>query len=189
MNIKNITTSGLRLTVIVLLCLVLLASSQAEAQEVGVGSATATVLAALTVVASQALAFGASVLQGVPVTVGPGDAACGHFTITGATASEISVNLQLPDYLWLGTAGSEDRLVIAFTGTDLIVDPLAAGVPGTPSGSALAASSPYNVADVAPDAGTGTVHLFLGGTISPAVDQRVGAYSADIVCTVAYTGA
>lgn len=165
----------------------LIATPATQAQEVAVGQATATVLAALAVVASQALAFGVTVLQGVQVTVGPGDAACGHFTITGASTSEISINLQLPDYLWLGTGGGEDRLVIAFSSTDLILDPDAAGVPGTPSASALAASNPYAIADLSPLAGT--VNAFLGGTIYPAVDQRVGAYSADIVCTVAYTGA
>ncbi len=162
-------------------------SATINAQEVAVGQATATVLTALQVVAAQALQFGASVMQGVPTSVGPGDATCGHFTITGAATSEISINLQLPDYLWHGTAGEEDRLVIAFNSTDLIVDPDAAGVAGTPSGSALGASDPYNIADIVPL--VNTIHLFLGGAIIPAVDQRVGAYSADIVCTVAYTGA
>lgn len=167
--------------------LILSSTSPVQAQEVAIGQATATVLTALQVVASQALQFGASVLQGVPTSVGPGDATCGHFTITGAATQEISVNLQLPDYLWHGTAGTEDRLVIAFNATDMIVDPDAAGVPGTPSVSALGASDPFSIADVTPL--VGTVNLFLGGSIFPAVDQRVGAYSADIVCTVAYTGA
>ena len=167
--------------------LVMLVPAEIQAQEVAVGQATATVMAVLTVTASQALQFGAAVMQGVPISVAPDAATCGHFTITGAATMEISVNLQLPDYLWHGTATEEDRMVIAFSSTDLIVDPDAAGVPGTPSVNALAASDPFSIADVAPLAST--VHLFLGGSIFPAVDQRPGAYSADIVCTVAYTGA
>ncbi|MEA1980511.1 MAG: hypothetical protein U9N54_06015 [candidate division Zixibacteria bacterium] len=185
---KKLITRTFKLTAAVVLFTLMASFTPVKAQEVGVGSATATVLAALQVVASQALAFGTSVLQGVPVSVAPADAACGHFTITGATTQELSVNLQLPDYLWHGTATEEDRLVIGFSSTDLIVDPDAGGVAGTPSVNALAASDPYNIADVTPLV-VGTVHLFLGGTIFPAVDQRVGAYSADIVCTVAYTGA
>ena len=185
---RVIRARTLTCTILVAVFLLILSStSTVQAQEVAIGQATATVLTALQVVASQALQFGAAVLQGVPVSVGPGDAACGHFTITGANTQELSVNLQLPDYLWHGTATEEDRLVIAFGTTDLIVDPGAAGVPGTPSGSALAASDPFSIIDVVPDAGT--VHLFLGGSIFPSVDQRVGAYAADIVCTVAYTGA
>ncbi len=179
---------SMKLIAAVVLFTIMASFTPAKAQEVGVGSATATVLAALQVVASQALAFGTSVLQGVPVSVAPADAACGHFTITGATTQELSVNLQLPDYLWHGTASEEDRMVITFSSTDMIVDPDVAGVPGTPTVNALPASDPYNIADVTPLV-AGTVHLFLGGTILPAVDQRIGAYTADIVCTVAYTGA
>ncbi|RKX21901.1 MAG: hypothetical protein DRP35_03235 [Candidatus Zixiibacteriota bacterium] len=185
---RVIRARTLTCTILVAVFLLILSStSTVQAQEVAIGQATATVLTALQVVASQTLQFGAAVLQGVPVSVAPADATCGHFTITGATTQELSINLQLPDYLWHGTASEEDRLVIAFGATDLIVDPDAAGIPGTPTINALAASDPFNIADVAPLANE--VNLFLGGTIFPAVDQRVGAYSADIVCTVAYTGA
>ena len=36
--------------------------------------------------------------------------------------------------------------------------------------------------------GAGQTGLFLGGAVNPSVDQTAGAYTADIILTVAYNG-
>ena len=63
---KKLIKRTFKLTAAVVLFTLMASFTPVKAQEVGVGSATATVLAALQVVASQALQFGAAVLQGVP---------------------------------------------------------------------------------------------------------------------------
>ena len=170
----------------VLVAVVLVFSgSNIMAQDVATGSATATVLTVLTVTASQALAFG-DVMQGVRKSIGNNvDASSGIFAITGAAGKEVSAYMQLPDYLWNST--NEDRLVIAFSSTDAVIDTLP-GIPGTPGAGNSGNVDPHNLPEfnLAGVAGTGSIYL--GGTVWPTVDQRNDAYSADIVLTVAYTG-
>ena len=38
------------------------------------------------------------------------------------------------------------------------------------------------------DIGSTGLDLYLGGKVIPSVDQTAGAYTADIILTVAYTG-
>ncbi len=161
----------------------------ASAQEVSTGQATATVLAVLVVTAPQDLDFG-NVLQGVEATVLRTDAVnAGIFQITGEGSAnqEVSMNLQLPDYLWCGTAGNQDRLVVAFSATDATID-TTAGTPDTPGLGALVGINPHSLPDTGVGGGANLVRIYLGGTVLPSVDQRVGAYLADVVLTAAYTG-
>ena len=180
-----------RLIVIVALVGCLMGSASIQAQDVAVGQATATVLTMLTVTATMPLKFG-DVMQGVRKVVAKNvdDAAgvsSGIFTINGAVSTEISCYLQLPDYLWNST--NEDRLVIAFSTTDGLIDTTAAGTPGTP-GAGLGAvdQDPHNLPEFALNDVGGLAKIYLGGTVWPTVDQRNDAYTADIVLTVAYTG-
>lgn len=164
--------------------MVLLLPLLAIGQDVAVGQATANVLTILTVTATQDLDFG-NVLQGVPKSQPRNDDdSSGIFTITGAEGREVSMHLQLPDYLWNSTG--QDRMVIAFSTSDAAIDSSAAGTPGTPGGGAQINLDPHNL----PDFGIGNagLRIYLGGTVFPSADQRASAYSADIVLTVAYTG-
>jgi len=163
--------------------------SMVKAQDVATGSATATVLTMLTVTATQALAFG-DVMQGVKKVVGnnvdlAAGVASGIFSIAGAANKEISAYMQLPDYLWNST--NEDRLVIAFSSTDAVVDTLP-GTPGTPGLGNSGDVDPHNMPEFELSGAAGTAAIYLGGTVWPTVDQRNDAYSADIILTVAYTG-
>ena len=177
------------LIALVAVVMLLAAPGTVMAQDVATGSATATVLTMLTVTATQALAFG-DVMQGVRKSVAnnidlAGGVGSGIFSIAGAATKEISAYMQLPDYLWNST--NEDRLVIAFSTTDAVIDTL----PGTPGAPGLGNSGdvdPHNLPEFELSGAAGTAAIYLGGTVWPTVDQRNDAYSADIVLTVAYTG-
>ena len=168
----------------VLAALTMMTAPTTQAQDVTTGSATATVLAVLSVTATQALQFG-NVYQGVAKTQDETSAALsGIFTITGATAANISCYLQLPDYMALSTG--VDRMTIAFSATDATFSVLAAGTPAAPGLGATLNTNPHNLTGTA--IGDGTSKIFLGGKVIPSVNQAAGAYSADIVLTVSYTG-
>jgi hypothetical protein len=160
--------------------------STVSAQDVAVGQATATLLTALTVSATQALNFG-NVLQGVPKTMGKDDDdSSGIFTISGEGGKQISLYMQLPDYL--STSSGDDRMVISFSSTDATLDTTSAGSPATPGGGAVTGQDPHNLPLINIGATDGVCKVYLGGTVIPSVDQKAGAYSADIILTVAYTG-
>ena len=157
----------------------------ANAQDVATGSATATLVVALTVTSTAALAFG-NVYQGVTKSIAKDNAAAGIFRITGEEDAVIAIYMQLPDYL--ATATGDDRMVIAFSTTDLNVDTTAANTPaGFVAANGWINEDPHNVTSAA-DIGSSATDLYLGGKVIPSVDQAAGAYTADIVLTVAYTG-
>ncbi|UCC43959.1 MAG: hypothetical protein JSU65_12730 [Candidatus Zixiibacteriota bacterium] len=153
------------------------------AQDVANGSATATVQAALVVTAPGALTFG-TVYQGVPVSIANNVASAGRFLITGQGLAGISCYMQCPDYM--STATGDDRMVIAFSTTDASIDSTGNTDP-TSFGTGWQNVDPHNLPD--PDVGgAGTTNIFLGGKVVPTVDQAAGAYTADIILTVAYNG-
>ncbi|MCP4633903.1 MAG: hypothetical protein GY855_13335 [candidate division Zixibacteria bacterium] len=182
---RKLTCSGLLL----LFLLVVIFPLNLQAQDVAVGQALATVMASLTVVSLQDLDFG-NILQGVTETVTRTDAIrAGIFQITGESAAntEVSMYFQLPDYLWNSAAGSQDRLVIYFQNTDCTID-TTNGTPLAPGVGALIGENPHSMPDTGIGGNDGVVRIYLGGSVYPTVDQRAGAYSADIVLTTAYTG-
>ena len=159
--------------------------SSVAAQDVAVGQATATVQTPLTVTATAALAFG-TIFQGVPTSVAEDNASAGIFTITGQASSGISLYLQLPEYM--ATATGDDRMVISFSTADCAIDTTANAVPTT-FGSGWQNQNPFNLPSGVIVGGTSTqTALFLGGSVNPSVDQTAGAYTADIILTVAYNG-
>ncbi len=173
---------------IIAACAVILSPSIVNAQDVAVGQATATVLAVLAVTSTADLQFG-NVMQGVPTTASKiliGEA--GVFSIAGAGGSEVSMFMELPEYLWNSAGGSEDRLVVAFSSTDADLDTTAAGTPAAHGLGAIVDQDPYNLPDTELGGADNVLQIFLGGSVYPAVDQRAGSYTADIVLTVAYTG-
>jgi len=175
---------GLLATVAV--CAIFAGPATVAAQDVAVGQATANVLAVLTVTATHDLAFG-DVLQGVPKVASKTVIAdAGVFQITGEGTKEISMFLQLPDFLWNST--NTDRLVIAFSDTDADIDTTLAGTPAVHGGGVIVDQDPHALPDT-PLGGTDNIlQIFLGGTVHPTVDQRADAYAADIILTVSYTG-
>jgi hypothetical protein len=172
-------------TVFVVAAMFLAGAAMVQAQDVANGSATATLLQALTVTATNALAFG-NVYQGVAKVVGNGEATAGVFTIAGAADAQISVYMQLPEYLQGGTGN--DRMVISFTTTDATVDSTANVDPTTPGAGGWDNTNPHAFPATTRLGGGGGAAIFLGGKVIPSVNQTAGAYVADIVLTVSYTG-
>ena len=182
---RRLTTQAKLLTLLFLFLLV----QAGEAQDVANGQATATVLAGLAVTAVQDLAFG-NVLQGVAKsTPNNDDANSGIFSITGAASAGISIYLTLPDYMAL--ADGSDRMTIAFSSTDATVDTTVATPSTVVAGDGWVNVNPRGLSGLAggPVVGAGgQTDLYLGGRVTPTVDQKAGAYTGDIICTVAYDG-
>ena len=173
------------LAIAVLVFVALGVPTAVKAQDVATGSATATVQTPLTVTASAALVFG-TIFQGVSSSVPETNANAGVFTITGQATSGISCYLQLPDYM--ATATGDDRMVIAFSATDCAID-TTANVDPTVAATGWTDQNPYNLPSGVIVGGTsGQTAIFLGGSVNPSVDQTAGAYTADIILTVAYNG-
>ena len=184
-NYKRLTVMKIAIPLIISIFIF----SVSSAQDVTTGQAVATVLAILAVSSAQDLDFG-NILQGVTATVARTDAAnAGIFQISGegTNNSEVSMYLQLPDYLWNSTPGSQDRLTIYFKDTDCTID-TTNGTPDVPGAGALIGEDPHNLPDTGIGGNDNVIRLYLGGAVYPAVDQRAGAYSADIILTAAYTG-
>jgi hypothetical protein len=175
-------------SVLLAVIIVLVSVSAGFTQDVANGTAIANVLAALTVTATQPLDFG-NIFQGVAKTQDEtSDANSGIFTIGGAASAGLSIYLQLPDYLAL--ASGADRLTISFSNSDCtysVLDVAAPSTPSAPGAGALLAQNPRNLVGTNVGVG-GASQIFLGGKVTPAVNQSAGAYSGDILCTVAYTG-
>ena len=160
--------------------------SLTQAQEVGVGQATANVLAVLAVSSTHDLTF-TDVMQGVPKTADKTVIAdAGVFQVTGEGGKEVSLYLELPDYLWNAT--NTDRLSIGFSSTDADMDTTLAGTPAAHGAGAIVDQNPYSLPDTPLGGADNILQIFLGGSVYPTVDQRTGSYTADIVLTVAYTG-
>ncbi len=164
------------------------AGSSVRSQDVANGLAIANVLATLTVTATQPLDFG-NVFQGVAKTQDEtSDALSGIFTIAGEPNAALAILFTLPDYIAL--ASGADRMTISFSGSDCTFSVLAAAAPSTPSApgaGALLDQNPRNLLGTTVGAG-GVSQLFLGGRVTPSVNQSAGAYTGDVLCTVAYTG-
>ena len=159
--------------------------SPSYGQAVAVGQVTATVQAVLAVTATSALAFGA-VYQGIPKSVANSNASAGVFTIGGEGGAGISIYAELPDYL--ATTTGDDRLVISFSITDASVD-TTANVNPAAFGSGWQNTNPQNFpAATVVGSPANQSAVFLGGKVIPTVDQAAGAYTGDIVLTVAYNG-
>ncbi len=184
---QNHSTAKLLARLLVVIALAaLIGSPAAFGQDVAIGTATANVLTALAVSATHDLDFG-DVLQGVPKSADKTVLAdAGVFQVTGEGAKEISMYLELPDYLWNST--NQDRLAIAFSSTGADIDTTAAGTPAVHGLGAIVDQNPHSLPDT-PIGGTDNIlQIFLGGTVYPTVDQRADTYTGDIILTVSYTG-
>ncbi len=175
-----------RRAIILLVVLLLLAvAPPTEAQEVAIGTATATVLSAVTVTATAALAFG-NVYQGVTASIANNNASAAIFTISGQANAGVTLYFQLPEYLTLTTGG--DRMNISFSATDASIDTTGANNPATMAGTkGWQDTDPRGLPSTATIGSAGT-SVYLGGKVYPSAFQQAGSYSADIILTVSYNG-
>lgn len=120
-----------------------------------------------------------NVLPGVPTRIPYTDGArAAQFDVSGLRGAEVELTFTLPSSL-RGPANATMPMVFG---------PGTAGLSqtGNPaSASPRNPSAPFNVVLTATNA---RAYVFLGGTASPASQQRAGAYSGTVVLTAAYTG-
>jgi hypothetical protein len=119
------------------------------------------------------LAFGA-VIVGVPTSVGPSHPTrSGQFRITAPLSTKVQIRFTLPDEL-IGPAGAQ--LPITFGSGDAMAVGNAPG--STPSTfNPKATRNPQFQGSTAYD-------VFIGGTVTPAGNQRPGSYAATITLTL-----
>jgi hypothetical protein len=137
-------------------------------------SATATVVTPLVVTGGANLAFG-NVFQGVNKTVPFSDAASGRFSIAGFGTSQVAMTFTLPSNLVNGA----DNLPI--DSWDIRSNPTNV----TAGATALTVTSGVPVNG---NLTAGSIYLFVGGRVLPAVAQAAGSYTGNIVLAAAYTG-
>ncbi len=181
---NGIINSGI--AVIVALSIMCGFSRQASAQDVANGLATANVQASLTIVGSQNLQFG-NMFQGVAKSVANNvDAFSGIFNITGAPSAGITISMVLPDYMAL--ADGSDRMTVAFSPTDATVDTNNTTPSTVGPGDGWQNVNPRSIpATVVVGAG-GQTNIYIGGRAIPAVNQKAGAYTGDLIVSVSYDG-
>ncbi|MEE9442189.1 MAG: hypothetical protein V3V99_05935 [candidate division Zixibacteria bacterium] len=176
---------------VAVMTMMILGHATVQAQDVANGSATATVVTALTVAATSPLVFG-TVYQGVPKSISKNVAEAAIFDIAGQANADLLLYLSLPEFV--ATATGDDRMVVAFGVADADIDTGLAAQPGDPTGfvSGWQGEDPHNLMGVAGETpclgDAGFCAIFVGGKVIPTLDQTAGAYTGDIILTVAYDG-
>ena len=142
-------------------------------------------LANITVTSTAPLDFG-DIFQGVPATIANNNAGAAIFSIIGESAAGITIFMQLPEYVSL--SDGSDRMPVVFDDTAASVDTTGAGDPTGMNGNVGWQNiNPYNIPAATIIGSTGT-NIYLGGKVSPSVNQKAGTYNGDIVVTVSYNG-
>ncbi len=137
-------------------------------------TAQGTVIQQITAQGTRALDFGTDLIGGVPTSVDKASANSGKFEITGKSSREINIDFDLPSNL---SDGSGNNLAISFSSTD-------AGY--VTDGSSMTAFNP-STGTSANISATGTMEVYLGGTVSPTPNQVPGYYSGTIQINLQYT--
>jgi hypothetical protein len=180
---RVITTGGAILMALGIICG---ASRESRAQDVANGLATANVQATLAVIATQNLQFG-NMFQGVAKSIGNNvDAFSGIFNITGAPSAGLSISMVMPDYMAL--ADGSDRMTIAFSPTDATIDTNNTTPSTVGGGDGWQNVNPRNVPAAVVVGSGGQTNIYIGGRAIPAVNQKAGAYTGDLIVSVAYDG-
>jgi hypothetical protein len=80
-------------------------------------------------------------------------------------------------------------MVISFSATDANVDTTGGGDPTAfVAADGYIDQNPHALPAGANLGDAGGANIYLGGRVIPTIDQKAGAYSADIILTVAYNG-
>ena len=79
-------------------------------------------------------------------------------------------------------------MTIGFRATDATVDSNKTTPSTVVGGDGWVNTNPNNLPAATVIGSAGQTNVYLGGRVYPAVDQTAGAYSGDIILTVAYNG-
>jgi spore coat protein U-like protein len=155
----------------VVVCLVGLTSTAAAQSNSGSITATALVQQPINVNGAVNLSFG-NVFPGVNKAVLLTDAGAGRFDVTGQASTPVNLAFTaLPTNL----ANGGNNLPVSFS-SGYNTSNSAAGATSFAPGSGASTSL----------SGTGALFVFLGGTVTPAVNQAAGTYTATVTLQVTY---
>ncbi len=150
------------------------AATAAQAQTSASIQATATVVTPLSVTGTAPLAFG-NVFQGVNKSVTAIDAGSGRFSIVGFQASQVAMTFTLPSTL---ASGANSMPISTY---DVQVN-------GTNSTAGTTSLTVVSGTPVNSNLVSGSLFVFVGGTVAPGAAQAAGVYTGSIVLSAAYTG-
>jgi hypothetical protein len=159
----------------------LLSITPVRAQESASIQALATVVSSITIRGINNLNF-QTVTPGIPKSVDKATVGfAGEWQVTGIASSQVTLTFDLPSELTDAISG--EAMSIAFSSSDASYDDGSGGGQTAPVGVV----NP-NGPSTANIGSGGTLDVWIGGTVQPAVSQTGGSYGADITLTVAYTG-
>ena len=148
-----------------------LVSSAAAQSNSGSITATAQVQQPVNVVGAVNLTFG-NVFPGVNKSVLLTDAGAGRFDVTGQASTPVNLAFTaLPTNL----ANGGNNLPVSFTSGYNTTNSAAGATSFAPGGGASTSLS-----------GTGSLYVFLGGSVTPAVNQAAGTYTGTVTLQVTY---
>jgi len=125
------------------------------------------------------LVFG-DVYPGIPKTIDKRNAgSAAEFQVSGTAGNEISIDFALPTYM--NRSGNNMQLI--FKDTDCSLDSSATPDQSNPGYDNI---DPWHT--ITYSLGLNGLTIWLGGTVVPKLNQINGAYTGNIVLTVAYTG-
>ncbi len=159
------------LSLAVVACLVGLTSTAAAQSNSGSITATAQVQQPINVVGAVNLSFG-NVFPGVNKAVLLTDAGAGRFDITGQASTPVNLAFtSLPTNL----ASGGNNLPVTFSAGHNTTNSAAGSTSFAPGSGASTSLS-----------GSGALFVFVGGTVTPAVNQVAGTYTATVTLQVTY---
>lgn len=164
------------LSLTLFLALIVFASDSIAQDNSVTVTASGTVLQPLDVTGTN-LTFSDEIFPGIDEAVAHTEAGAAQFDITGEDGREINVEFTLPTEL---DGAGETTLPISFDTDD------AGSNEDDVQGSAVAFDP--NSSETLNLSATGTLFIWLGGTVEPASDQAAGAYSGEITLDLTYTG-
>lgn len=154
--------------IVTLLILVTASAAYGQSTDSDNATITATVIAALSVVKDQDLAFG-DVAQNSSSTVDVTDAGAVKFTLAGEANKNVTFTLTSPANLTSGANNLTFADDVQYNTSDL---------PGSASALSDGATVALN--------GSGALYVYLGGTVTAGVGQATGAYSGTFTVQVDY---
>jgi hypothetical protein len=159
---------------LIALGLVLAGAMTVRAQSASI-NVTATVQQPIAVSGAVAMAFG-NVFPGISKTIAATGASAGRFDVTGQTSAPVNLTLGLPTSL---AQGVNTLAIGSWTGYLSPTTSPAGGAAFSPVDGSVQSASLSSAA-------LGALSVFLGATVSPAVNQSPGAYLGTVSLTVTY---
>ncbi len=131
----------------------------------------------LSVTGIRSIDFGSEIFPGIDKTVDRTEGDAAHYEISGEADKEVQIIFQLPVNL---TDGSGNSLSITFTSTN-------AGYSTNELGQSTATAFDPHTGVITTLGTEGTLHIWLGGTVSPLSSQPGNPYDGDLILDVTYT--